>query len=239
MEKIIAIHQPNYFPWLGYFHKIYYADVFVAHDNVEYSKGDLCNRALLRKELHSDETRKLSVPLKNHSDFALIKDLVIDHSQDWQKKHCNILRSLYQGGDYFSKYFPEVEALIYSSQEVQYLTDYNLNIIKTVCSWLDVSTEIYRSSQLEVNGKKSHYNVNIVKHFKGTVYFSGLGAKEYQSEAEYADEKIKLLYQDLLPYLQKNPYPQKQGPTMHGLSILDALFNIGPKEIDKLLKNYA
>ncbi|MBK8563691.1 MAG: WbqC family protein [Saprospiraceae bacterium] len=64
-QKIVAIHQPNYFPWLGYFYKIAACDVFVFHDNVEHSKRYPTRRTLIRKSAEDIAPIWLTVPLKS------------------------------------------------------------------------------------------------------------------------------------------------------------------------------
>lgn len=227
-EKVIAIHQPNYFPWLGFFYKIYASDIFVFHDNVEHSKRYPTRRTRIRKAPDSDESCWLTVPLKKHSDFTLIKDLEIDHSQDWQGKHLRKLEYSYSGAPFFPDAFPKIENWLAGSQRFDLLADLNVFLVKNILEWLGIEREIWRSSELEVVGSGSNYNVNLVKHFGGTHYLSGKGGENYQQAADFSEANISLKVSTFGDWLSQQMYLQRQGTKpLNGLSVLDTLFNIG------------
>ncbi|MFX1507336.1 MAG: WbqC family protein [Promethearchaeota archaeon] len=235
---IIAIHQPNYFPWLGYFNKIYCSDVFVFHDNVKFTKRSLTKRTLIRKAPTSSEKTYLTVPVKKTSDYDLIKDLNADHNQNWQSKHINQLKGVYHKSPYFKEYFPLIKELFQSFKDVESLVDVNILSIKGIMEILSLDNDTVRSSELQVEGVKSEYNINLIKHFQGTIYLSGTGARGYQTEEDFTKSDIKLIYQEIFNFLEENPYYQAQGEFINGLSVLDALFNIGADGIIKILENY-
>jgi len=235
---VVAIHQPNYFPWLGYFYKLFCSDVFIFHDNVKFTKRSLTKRTLIRKAPTSSEKTYLTIPVKKTSDYSLIKDLSVDNNQNWQSKHLNQIKGVYHKSPYFKEYFPQIKELMQSFKNVESLVDVNLNSIKGIMEILSINNAIVLSSKLQVKGVKSEYNLNLIKHFQGTVYLSGTGAREYQAEADFENLGIKLIYQEIFDFLEKNPYYQAQGKFINGLSILDALFNIGADGIIKILKNY-
>ncbi|MFW9856152.1 MAG: WbqC family protein [Candidatus Thorarchaeota archaeon] len=235
--SIIAIHQPNYFPWLGYFNKIFCSDVFVFHDNVKFTKRGFTKRTLIRAPI-STEKKYLTVPLEKHSDFSLIKDLKVDNTKNWQSKHLNQIRGTYHKSPYFKEYFSEISDLIQGFCDVELLIDVNVNSIRELMEMLSIKVPTPISSKLPVKGKKSEYNINLVKLFQGTIYLSGTGARKYQAEAEFANAGIELIYQEVFDFIEKNPYYQAQGKFINGLSVLDALFNIGVDGIIKIFEEY-
>ena len=84
----ISIHQPNYIPWLGYFHKIQHADIFVFLDDVQYVKGTVANRNYIKGQ--NGEKVLLSVPVKlSKGAFQKYNEIEIDYSQNWQQKSEN------------------------------------------------------------------------------------------------------------------------------------------------------
>ncbi len=236
MQKIIAIHQPNYLPWLGYFYKISCCDLFIFHDNVELTKKGYTRRTNIRKG-NTAEKIYLTVPLKKHSDFALIKDLEIANHENWQQKQLNKLNATYSKTPYYNQFKIVVEELL--SQNIYSLSELNIACIRKISELLEFKTEFCRSSELPVAGKGNEYNLNLCKHFQATHYASGKGAKNYQDESAFQNEGIEIIYSDFFSYLSGNPYPQQQDEFLNGLSILDALFNIGANEVRTMFQNYS
>lgn len=229
--KVIAIHQPNYLPWLGYFYKIWTSDVFVLHDMVEYTKQSYTKRVFIRKSPYAHEQTYLSVPLKKHSDFSLIKDLQINHEQKWQAKHINKIYNSYHRAPYFRYYFPQIEQTLLSSETILDLKTLNQKLIAHVMDCLNIHTLIVSSSKLPLQGfKADEYNAAIVQYLQGDIYMSGTGAQKYQTERAYNRLNIDLKYNNLSQYLKRHP-PQYPAPFFAGLSILDALFYIGQQGI--------
>ena len=82
-DKIVAIHQPNFLPWIGYFYKIVKSDIFVFLDNVQYTKNSFINRNKIKT---SQGEMWLTVPV-SFSFGQLIRKVRINNLVDWQKKH--------------------------------------------------------------------------------------------------------------------------------------------------------
>jgi hypothetical protein len=235
---IVSVHQPNYIPWLGYFYKIWASDAFVLHDNVEYTKQSLTKRVFIRKEPNALSRVYLSVPLKKHSDFALIRELEICNILNWQKKHLNKIYNVYHKAPFFKKYYPIIQKTIEASHDLTHLADLNKFLIFNILDILGIDKPIYLSSQLPIKGfKADEYNAEIVKKIGGDCYMSGVGAKKYQIESTYSKRRISLIYNNIGQYLQHNP-PQYPTSFDAGLSILDALFFIGKEGILKLFYDY-
>ncbi len=234
---IVAIHQPNFLPWLGYFYKIWASDVFIFHDNVEYTKKSFIKRVYIRQATGSAEKTYLTVPLKKHSDFARIKDLYIDSPAQWLNSHLHKIRNAYSKAPYFPDYFSLVESAYQRSVQLDRLSEYNVFWIKEIMQLLDLPARTFYSSSLDVPILRSDaYNAALTKAVGGTVYLSGVGAKKYQHEKPYLDMGIELRYADFGRYLQDHPYLQRQGPFLNGLSVLNALFNIGKEGIIALFQ---
>ncbi len=234
--KIVAIHQPNYFPWLGYFYKIVAADVFVFHDMVEHSKRYPTRRTSVRKSANGDEAYWLTVPLKKHSDFALIKDLEIDHSQDWPGKHLRKLQDTYQRAPFGEPGLEKLKAWFAQASRFQQLADWNIFLIKNLMEALQIERQTMRSSALDAPPKGALGNISIVKQVGGTSYLSGAGGANYQSESDFSTQNIQLVYSDYNRLLAGLPHGQaKERQFCLSLSMLDALFNIGEAGLRELL----
>jgi hypothetical protein len=235
---IVSIHQPNYLPWLGYFYKIWASDTFVLHDNVEYTKHSFTKRVFIRKTPADVERNYLTVPLKRHSDFALIRDLKICNEKNWQQKHVNKIYYVYHRAPFFNDYFSIIEQTILASSKMSFLADLNKRLILDILDFLNIEKEIVLSSNLPIDGfRADEYNAEIVACLGGDLYISGTGAKKYQFNMTYSDRGVSLIYNELSKFIKEAPpqYPVNFDPS---LSILDALFYIGSEGILDIFEAY-
>ncbi len=234
----ISIHQPNYLPWIGYFYKIWASDIFILHDNVEYTKHSFTKRVFIRKYPATSEQDYIIVPLKRHSDFALISDLKICQEQNWQQKQINKIYYVYHKAPFFNDYFPTLERSILSGRDLTYLAEFNKNLIFDILSFLNIDRKIVLSSELPIRGfQADEYNAELVGYMGGDLYMSGTGAKKYQFNMTYSERGISLIYNEIGNYLKNHP-PQYPIQFDAGLSILDALFYIGAEGILDIFKAY-
>ena len=237
-KKIIAIHQPAYIPWLGYFHKIFYADKFVVHDAVQFSKKSFIKRTLIRKS-NTDESTYLTIPAKKHSDYCLINEIIVSDSVDWRTEHIRKIESAYKMAPHFQDIFPLINSIYESTRNSSSLVEITFKFTLAILEILDIKREIHFSSAL-LNQKEfespHQKNMELCKILEGSIYFSGDGARNYQDDMQLPNG-INLIYQNFWNYLQKSPYVDKS-IFINGLSILDALFYIGPKKINELFTNY-
>ena len=237
-QKIISIHQPAYIAWLGYFHKIYYADKFVIHDAVQFSKKSTIKRTSIRK-LNTNESKYLIIPSQKHSDYCLINEMKTNETTDWRSKHIRDIEANYIKAPYFKEIFPLITSLFESTRNTSSILDITSKFTFGILEILEIKREIYYSSQLltQKDSKSAHdKNMKLCEILNGSVYFSGIGAKDYQDGLALPND-INLIYQNFWEYIEENPYVEKSN-FVNGLSILDALFFIGPSKINELFKNY-
>jgi hypothetical protein len=225
---IVAIHQPNFLPWLGYFYKIAKCDVFVLLDNVQYVKNSFINRNKIKTP---QGAQWLTVPVKIKGRFGqLIKDVEINNTMDWRKKHLRTLEMNYKRAKYFEPVFRGVEA-IYFARDWQNLCELNIEILKWVVSLLGIEKRLMRASELNVKGEGTQLLINIVKEVGGNTYLSGFGGAKYQEEELFKEVGIKLQYYDFTHPV----YPQLWSGFVPNLSIIDLLFNCGPESLSIIL----
>ncbi|HMT53749.1 MAG TPA: WbqC family protein [Saprospiraceae bacterium] len=194
--KTIAIHQPNFFPWLGYFYKMSKADVFVFHDNVQITKSGPTRRVKIKANNPNDDFQWLTVPLTKHSDFSLIKDLEISFEKNWIQKHLALIREAYRHYDNFQQFYPVLSAWYDEFHSFTSLSKLNIWLIKTIADYLEIKCVFYESSVLPVGGVSSAYNVNIVQHLGGSRYLSGKGGDNYQDHQQFTERDIELMVLD-------------------------------------------
>lgn len=227
----IAIHQPNYIPWLGYFYKIWRSDLFVLLDNVQFPKESPAARNFIKGKNGSKVMLSVSVK-KSKSAFQNYNELELDYDSKWNIKHLNQLKDAYAKAPFFKSLFPEVEAILKEKHEN--LATLNIKMIGWMMEQLAITTPVKIVSQFDTGsfGTRNERNLNICLHFGATNYLSGGGAKKYNNEAIYKEKSVNLVYSD---YASK-VYPQINGEFIPNLSTLDVLFNCGP-DAGLLLKN--
>lgn len=223
---IISGHQPNYLPWLGYFHKMLSCDLFVILDDVLHSRKSYFNRNLIKSP---EGTRMLVVPLIRKK--ALIKDAFIFNDAKWNQKHWRTLHTCYAKAPYWKEY----ECLITSiySNPGDKLIDLNLRLINVIRDLLEIKTPmVFSSDYPEIPGNKGDKIINICKYFGAKIYLSGTGAHTYNDEEEFKRNNLHLVYQ----VFEHPVYPQQWDNFIPAMSAIDLLFNCGPKSKNYLSK---
>ena len=232
---IVSIHQPAYFGWSGYFHKIYYSDKFTILENTPISKSSYLNRS----EIQSLGSKKyLTLPIKNKNSTTLIKDLKTDENQDWRKKHLSIIYNNYRSSKFFKDYYSFIEDVFESTKNKSFLLDITTIITTSILNFLNIKKELTFSSQLEINEKykKDQRNYKIVNKLNGNIYFSGITAKEYQKSDEVPNDLL-LIYQDFWNYFDLE-IKSKNSNLVNGSSIIDLLFVLGKSQIIDIYDKY-
>jgi hypothetical protein len=223
-----SAHQPQYIPWLGFFDKIDKSDCFVYLDDVQYKHREFQNRNQIRTK---DGLMWLTVPVLYHQGEK-VRDVRIDNAQDWRSDHLKSLRAWYGKAGFFKKYFSFFEG-VYKKDWAK-LIDINVAVIEFVLKELKVEKKMYFETGLAAGGEKTERIISIGKKLKAQVYLSGAGAKEYLEEGRFAEEGIKLEYQDFSHPVYKQQFMKTEGDFVSRLSILDLLFNEGERSVEIL-----
>lgn len=231
MSKTIMIHQPDFFPWLGFFHKFQLVDEFVLLDHsIVHSK----NRTWLRrvKIIVNHEEQFISVPLrKSKESFVPIKDLEINKDH---KQFSNILLTInlnYKNAPYFTEVFEYVKA--YFDFESNSLQECNLNFIQDISRQLNIEIpKITKSSTLNVNNTSANMILEICKKVNADTFLLTAGANEYSNKKIFKKKNIgiKLHEFDHPNYIHFN-----RREFIPGLSIIDPLMNLGFKKTRQIL----
>lgn len=220
---IISVHQPQYLPWLGYFHKMYQSDAFIFLDNVQYKKREYQNRNRIRTK---SGDIWLTVPvMKEAEPYPKISSVRVDNSQAWQKKHWRAISLNYSRAPYFKKYSACFEEIY--KKEWRMLSDLNMQIIKYIAQSLGIDRPMYLESQLNITTKNTMRIIDICRILKADTYLSGIGGKEYLDEKQFDSSRIKLLYQNFA----HPKYSQCYEPFISCMSIIDLLFNYGDNSL--------
>ncbi len=225
----IAIHQPNYLPWLGYFNKISRSDVFVFLDNVQYSKNSYINRTNI---LGNNGKIWLTQPVSIKGKFgSLIKDVEVADFV-WKEKHLKTICQFYCKHPFFKELSSVIE--LFSDINTGYIAEINMMFIKRICKILGFDKEFKIASQLNLPNyeEPTERLVAVIRHLGGKEYISGAGGVKYHREELFAQNGIKLTY------LKWNNVVYKQyrrEEFIEGLSIVDAIANIGVQQVLRLM----
>lgn len=226
-SKRIAILQPGYLPWLGFFDQMYKSDIFVIYDDVQYTKRSWRNRNKIKTK---DGWIWLTVPVITKGEFKQrIFETKIDNSRNWRKKHWRSLEIWYQKAPYFKKYKNFFENLY--SKKWEYLVDLDLEIIKYLTEVLGIKTPTVRSSKFRAKGKGTEHVVNICKEVGANLLYDGKAAKGFIDEDLMKRNRIEIEYQDY----QHPVYSQLYGQFVPYLSVIDLMFNCGKESLDILV----
>ncbi len=224
MGKIVAIHQPNYIPWIGYFHKMLNSDIFVFLDDSQYSKNQVINRNTIKT---AQGGMYLTVPVLIKGQFGQTTlEVKIDNHINWRKRHWKSILMNYKKAKYFKLYSSFFEELY--QMDWDKLSELNEFIVQKIADFLNIKMDFIKSSELEIKGESTERLVNIVKSVDGDTYISGIGAKDYLDEDMFTESKISLTYQDF----HHPVYNQLCGEFKPKMSIIDLLFNEGPKSLE-------
>jgi hypothetical protein len=219
--KKVAILQSNYIPWKGYFDIIRQADVFVIYDEVQYTKNDWRNRNMIKTPTG---TQWLTIPVLQQSLNQKICETSVSAS-NWNMKHWNALACNYARARYFRHYESDLK-LLYSSMETKNLSEINRQFIDKINSILEITTEIIDSRSLGLTGDKNERLIDAVKKLNGTHYLSGPAAKSYLDVNAFEEASIQVEWMEYSGY---PTYSQLFEPFNHNVTVLDLLFNEGPK----------
>jgi hypothetical protein len=215
----VSIHQPNFFPYPGFFNKIFLSDVFVILDRTQFEFGITNRNKIITPE---GTWTRISIPVKTGQKFFQINDVKINNDMNWKEKNLDLISKSYNKSKFFDLYNTSINSIF--EEKWEYLIEINIKILKTIFEWLDVKTKIIFESELNVKGTSSEKLLNICKQVDATKYVSGSGGKNYLDEKIFQKNHIDIEYQKYTPIL----YSQLNSKSfIPNLSILDLLFNMG------------
>lgn len=228
-SPIVAIHQPNYIPWLGYFYKMWESDIFVFLDTVQYPRGQ--SYANRNKVKTHNGTTWLTIPISTPSgEKGKVPYTEVEFaSTKWKRKHLRTLQMNYKKAEFYDEIYPLLEEKI--DKHVDFV-ELNIDLITSIADYLEIDTRLVRlSNLLDDFGDKTELIIDICKRLNSSIYLSGTGGgKEYNDDELLKENGIELRYSQF-----KHPeYPQLWDGFESHLSIIDLLFNCGPKSKDIL-----
>ncbi|MFH1995734.1 MAG: WbqC family protein [Candidatus Omnitrophota bacterium] len=225
---IAGIHQPQYFPWIGYFDKIDRSDVFVLLDDVPFKKNEWQNRNKIRTK---DGWQWITVPVF-HDFGQKIRDVALDNQARWKRKHLSAIELNYSRAPFYDKYRGVLRDMF--AREWRTLSDINAHIVRVISEQLGIDTRIIVSSEINAPGEKTEHLINICSSIKADRYLSGRDGPKYMDLQAFERAGIGVEIQDF----QHPSYPQRfadnSGEFVPGMSIVDLLMNCGEKSLEMI-----
>ena len=224
----VAIHQPEYLPWLGFFKKMMNSELFVFYDDVQFRKKGWQNRNRIRTK---NGTVLLSVPVHAHS-YPNINEITIDNKKNWSNRHKKSILYNYASAPYFEDFKDFIESVF--EKKFEYLIDLNTEIIKFIMNELEIKPKIVFSSELKISKKGSDRILDICKKVGADYYITGTSwAQSHLRIDEFKKSNIVVEFQKL----QHPIYTQIHGKFIPEMSIIDLLFNEGKDRAKEILQN--
>jgi hypothetical protein len=221
----VAIAQPTYLPWLGYFDLIDQVDAFVILDSVQFEKQSWQQRNRIKTPIG---LQWLTVPVVFRGCFGqLIHEVEIRDHEFW-RKHLRAIELNYRRAPFFEDYFHELSLRLRCSAGSR-LLDLNLRLIEWFMSVLGIRTPLFFSSRLGLPGRRTELLANICACLDATEYISPLGSADYllQEIDRLKRRSIEVTFQNY----QHPQYVQIFPPFVPYASILDLIFNAGERSL--------
>lgn len=223
MRKI-AIMQPTYLPWIGYFDLIDQVDRFVFLDSVQFSKRSWQQRNRIKGP---KEVRWLTVPvLTKGRSGQLIQEVEIAPSRAFPGHHIETIKRFYSKAPSFTRYMDDLSATLRDTP--RFLADLNIKLIRWFCAQMGIETEMIRSSSLNATGRRVELLTNICRSCEAESYLSPEGSRTYIEENNlFESNEIELTY-----HQYNHPeYHQLHGDFVPYLSVLDLILNEGASSL--------
>lgn len=218
---ILTAHQPVYLPWLGLFHKIALADLFCYFDIAQYQKKDFNNRNKIKTY---DGEIWLSVPVESKNHFGKsVGDIRVIHN-GWQHKHFRSIQLAYQHAPYFRQYRCGLEEVLIG-HEYETLSALNISMLRYLLKCLAIDTPIVMASEYDFAGAKSDLVLDMCLKLEADVYIFGAQGRNYADIDTFRAMGVRPIFQDY-----RHPiYAQLHGDFLPYMSVIDLLFNEGPR----------
>lgn len=216
----VGIMQPYFFPYIGYFQLIDAVDIYVNLDHVSFMKRSYMTRNKIKN------STLINIPVYKGSQNKKCTEIYVNFDSNHFEKLLKTIEHLYCKSPNYSKIIKLISPL-FSRQNIT-ISQFNLNIIKTICKYLDINTKIINSSEGYTNLKKEQGLQEITKKLKGNTYINAIGGKSLYSKANFESQGILLTFPQMGKVEFNDPYA----------SIVDLIFLYPKEHIKEQLKKY-
>lgn len=225
----VAIMQPYFLPYIGYFQLMRAADKFVVYDNIQYTKKGWINR---NRILQNGQDEYISLPLRKDSDYLNVDQRrLADTFAEERASTLRKLRTLYQKAPHFHTAYPVLER-IYQCPDSN-LFAFILHSLREVCAYLDIRTAFVVSSTVDIDHslRSEEKVVALCKALNASTYLNPIGGTELYDAERFREQGLTLQF--IKSTLVE--YPQFGKPFVPWLSILDVMMFNSPENIQHQL----
>ena len=218
----VAISQPSYLPWSGFFDLVDQVDQFVLLDDAQFVKQSWHQRNRIKSP---SGLLWLTVPVIFRGRLGQpLCEVMIREPRFWEK-HVRALEVNYGRARYFERYYSALKKILQDSSQNGRLVDLNIELIRWLGEEMEVTTPMIRSSALSVEGKRSGRLVSICKLLGAADYVSPRSAGYLiEDMAQFSESGLNVWFHN---YTHPT-YEQRFPPFAPFASVLDLLFNYGP-----------
>ena len=218
--KVAVIHQPDFLPYLGFYHRLIKVDVFILLDHVQFVTNGKNSWTHRDKIKTARGEQWLTVGVKKTALGTPINQVLLANTA-WREENLNLVRENYRNAPYFKPIFTELETLYETPSER--LVDFTTASLKLLLKLLKINVTTLFSSDLNPSGSKNELLVDLLQKVSATDYLSGVGARNYFDPGPYSSAGLTIHWQQFY----HPSYPQQFGEFIPYLSTIDALFNCG------------
>lgn len=227
MTKTVVIHQPDFLPYLGFFHRLLSADLYIVLDNVQFLRRGWHHRDKIKTK-HGESW--LTIGIQKASQDTRINKIYLNEN-DWKQNHLNSFYLNYKNASFYNEIIPYVEKLY--DKDYDKMIDFNFASIEMLLEMFNINIKIEFESTYNLSSKSNELLIELLKSVDSNKYLSGIGAKDYFDKEIFEKAKIEVVWQDF-----KHPtYQQVNGHFIPYLSSIDLLFNCGITESRKILRS--
>jgi hypothetical protein len=230
--KRIAVSQSNYIPWKGYFDMIARVDEFVLYDDMQFTRRDWRNRNQIKT---AQGLHWLTIPVQSKGNYIeAVKNIrVLD--QGWAENHWKTIRFNYARAPHFEEYSPRILSLYHAAAQEEMLSRINHVFLFGLCQLLQITTPLKWSADYDIVEGRNERLISICRQAGAANYLSGPAAQKYVDEMAFRTAGVRVEWMD---YSWYPVYEQRFGEFIHGVSVLDVIFNCGQKAADYVWKSH-
>ena len=251
----LAIMQPYFMPYIGYFQAISAVDKYILYSNLNFIKESWMNRNRLL--MRDGKIVTITVPLKSKSSYSMIYDVEIDNSKPWKEKMLKTIQMCYGKKPFYNEISDLLNTML--TPEYTHLKDLNNSTIVSISHYLDIQTVIDVDNSRFLDMEKGMVNIEedysdlpyllktkpirkvarvieMCRREGSNDFYNAIGGQELYSKEEFKQYDIRLNFvrTNNIEYRQDS----KKGEFVSNLSIIDVLMNNGKIGTQKLLQEY-
>jgi hypothetical protein len=221
---IIAILQPCFIPWMGYFEQMQVADLFVYMDDVQYTRKDWRNSNVL---LCSSGPKRVSVPVKKCPINTMLNEAIISTNDNWRCQLLNKIHNWYKTAPFYDEVYSLLRETI--DQDFVKLVDLNYALNASIAKYIGITTPVDISSKVpRSTSDRQGRIIEIVNFYGADVLYDGKSAEDFIDVDLFERNGIEVIFQNYIHQPYEQLHVKDFSPYM---SIIDVMMMRGKAAI--------